>query len=328
MENQLQASRIDIQWNANLPVYASEASLKTESDEFGWVGGKDDQRHLRCVLPYIVLRKGGIRMIRFRTAPIPLEAQLSIEQEKSFLNSVVEHFRSSGADLILPSGNTAIFRTCPDGAEVAPYGTFVKDLNQDEAALKSEIRRTYRQNIRKAEEAGVEIKTGMNYLDTSFWLISETMKRSGLSFKSCSEFRRKMLGLGENVEIFVAEHQGVVQGCMVSPFSLHTAYNCYAGSKCEPVQGAMHFLHWEAIRRFRAMGVRFFDFQGVRINPEKGSKQEGIASYKRGFGGRLVEGYMWKYSLNRMRSIRYSISVRLFKGGDIVDQERHKRIAR
>jgi lipid II:glycine glycyltransferase (peptidoglycan interpeptide bridge formation enzyme) len=125
------------------------------------------------------------------------------------------------------------------------------------------------------------------------------------------------------VRVFVAEHEGVIQGCMISPFSERTAYNCYAGSKPEPVLGSMHLLHWEAIRQFRAMGVKQFDFQGVRINPEKGSKQEGIKNYKQGFGGSLMQGYFWKYSFRPLKSIAYAVGVRLFMGGDIVDQE-HK----
>jgi lipid II:glycine glycyltransferase (peptidoglycan interpeptide bridge formation enzyme) len=132
-----------------------------------------------------------------------------------------------------------------------------------------------------------------------------------------------VLDLGEQVKVFVAEHNGVLQGCMVSPFSERTAYNCYAGSRPEPILGSMHLLHWEAIRQFRAMGVRQFDFQGVRIHPEKGSKQEGIKNYKQGFGGNLIQGYLWKYSFRPLKSIAYSVGVRLLMGGDIVDQERH-----
>ncbi len=315
---------MDIKWNADLPIYASEASLRTESDEFGWIGGTDDERRLRCVLPYTVLRKGGLRMIRFRTATIPLEAQLSIDEEKSFLNNVVEHFRSSGADLILPSGNTAIFRTYPDTAQAAPYGTFVLDLDKPEEAIAEEIERTHRRNIRKAQEAGVEVKCSLEYLDVSYELFASTMKRSAASFKSYSDFKRKLLALGEHLRIFAAVHNGKPQSCLVSPFSRHSAYSCYGGSVMEQMRGATHLLHWEAIKYFHSIGVRFFDFQGVRIKPEEGSKQDGIATFKRGFGGTLIEGYAWKCSLRPLKSVVYSLGVRLLMGGDFVDHEGHK----
>lgn len=320
----LKAGPVQIEWHSNLPIYASEGFLKQLGDEYGWLGGTDSEGQLRCILPYVVIRKPGFRMIRFTTETVPLTGELDLAEEKVFLGSVIEHFRSAGADLVIPSGNTALFRTYPEGAVAAPYGTFVKDLNQSEDVLLSEIRKTYRHNIRKAANAGVQIKCGPQYLDASYRLIEQTLKRSGSSFRTYDEFKNRVAAFGDYVKTFVAEYEGVIQGCMVSPYSEHTAYNCYAGSKSEPILGAMHLLHWEAIRQFRAMGVKRFDFQGVRISPEKGSKQEGIMNYKQGFGGRLIQGYMWKYSFRPLKWIAYSAGVRLFMGGDIVDRERHK----
>jgi hypothetical protein len=319
----LKAVPVDVNWQPGLPIYASPAYLRCDG-QFGWIGGVSGSGSLRCILPYYVITRPGFHMIRFRTQTLPLVEELDLEEEKDFLSGVVEHFRSTGADIILPSGNTAIFRTYPDGAAAAPYGTFVNDLDQPEDVLLRDIRKTYRQNIRKAEAAGVEIKSGMEYLDVCFELVSDTLKRSGSSFKSYDEYKQRVFALGEYVKLFVAVHRGVVQGCMVAPFSDHTAYNCYAGSRPEPILGAMHLLHWDAMRQFRAMGVKHFDFQGVRIRPEKGSKQEGIMNYKKGFGGRQVEGYLWRYPLRPLKSVAYSVAVRLLLGGDIVHKEHAK----
>jgi hypothetical protein len=311
-------------WHGGLPIYASSQFLETEGHPFGWIGGMDSQAHLACILPYTIIRKPGFQLVRFRTATVPMLGALSLEEETAFLDGVVGYFRLSGADMIIPSGNTAIFRTYPNGAAAAPYGTYVKNLEQPEERLSGEIRKTFRQNIRKALEQGIEVKSGIEYLDVCHAIITETMKRSGSSFKTHSELKRAVLGLGEHVKIFVAEHQGVIQACMVAPFSEYSAYNCYSGTKDQPVLGAMHLLHWEAIRQFRSMGVKRFDFQGVRIDPEKGSKQDGIANYKKGFGGEFVRGYTWKYPLRPLKAIGYSLAVRLLMGGDIVDLERHK----
>lgn len=323
MTRRLTAVPASVQWHDGLPIYASEAFLKTESDFYGWIEGLDDGGNRCCLLPYTVIRKPGLHMVRFKTETIPLLGEFDIEDERTFLNSAVEHFRSTSADLILPSGNSAVFRTYPDGASAAPYGTVIKELSQPEESLWSEMRPTHRQNIRKAEQAGVQIRIGLNYVDVCYRVIAETLRRSGAKFAAYDAFKRRILSLGENVEAFVAEKNGVVQGCMVAPFSRHTAYDCYAGSRFDAVRGAMPMLHWQAIRHFRTMGIRFFDFQGLRINPQKGSKQDGIASYKRGFGGRVVQGYLWKCPLRPLKFAGYSFAVRLLMGGDIVDQERH-----
>jgi lipid II:glycine glycyltransferase (peptidoglycan interpeptide bridge formation enzyme) len=90
------------------------------------------------------------------------------------------------------------------------------------------------------------------------------------------------------------------------------------------VDGATKLLHWDAMRLFRNLGVERYDFSGARIDPEKGSKQEKLAMYKRELGGRLVQGYIWKYPLQPLKFAVYSYAVRFQRGGDIVDQEKHK----
>ncbi len=321
----LNAVPVVINWHPGLPIYSSEAFLKTGADDYGWIAGTNQSGQIRCILPYSIFRKIGLRMVRFRVETIPLNGELDEHEEKAFLNSAIEYFRSTTVDLIIPSNNTALFRTHPDHALAAPYGTFVNDLGQSEEMLFSKVRKTYRNNIRRAMKSGVQIKSGMEYLDSSYRLISETLKRSGADvIKKYDDFVRDIQALGKNVNILIAEHHGDIQGCLVSPFSMYSAYNWYCGSKPEPVLGSMHLLHWETMLRFRAMGVRRFNFQGVRINPEQGSKQEGILTYKKGFGGEMIRGYMWKYCFDRVKSTVYSIAVRALQGGDIVDREHHK----
>lgn len=324
---ELRAISTDIRWHAGLPIYASEPFLKAVGDEYGWIGGVDGSGRLRCILPYTVIRKPGFRIVRFRVETVPLGEQLSELEEKSFLNSTVEYFRADGADLIIPGTNAAVFQTYPDGAVAAPYGTFIKDLTQSEETLLKEVHETYRYNIRRAIKGGAAVTCGMEHLQTAYELISWTLKRSGVAFKKYDEFERMILGLKDHVKIFTVSHDGVPQGCMVAPYSQRTAYTWYCGSRLEPLLGSMHLLHWEAMRQFRAMGVQNFDFQGVRISPEKGSKQDGIFNFKRRFGGKHVEGYVWKYSLRPIKWVVYSAAVRLLKGGDIVDNERHKLLA-
>ncbi len=321
----LKASPVEIKWNSGLPVYASERFLKTVGEEYGWVGGTDDAGQLRCVLPYTILRKFCFRFVRFRVETIPLQGELSLEEEKSFLNSSMQYFRSIGADMIVPASNNSIFRTYPDGAVVAPYGTFIIDLRRPEETLLSEVSENYRKQIRRAATAGVHVVSGMEYLDTAYDLTAETLRRSGIKFKAHSEFRKHLLqGLGDNVNIFIAKYQGAIQACLVAPFSKYCGFSWYGGTIAEPIRGAMHLLHWEAMRTFRELGVQRFNFTGVRINPEKGSKQEGIMNFKMRFGGTLTQGYMWKYSFSALKFGAYWLAIRILKGGDTVDREQHK----
>lgn len=320
----MKAVPVPINWHPGLSIYASEPFLKSVGDEYGWIGGTDDSGKLRCVLPYTVIRKVVFRMVRFRVETIPLGEELAVQEEKTFLNSAVELLRSTGADMIIPATTNTIFRTYPEGAAVAPYGTYILDLGQPEEALFSKLNSSHRRKVRLAMKEGVQIRSGLEYMSTAYDLVRDTFKRSNMGFMGFEEFKRYVQGLNENVKIFVAEYEGVVQGCIVIPFSEHSAYYVYGGSITAPHTGATNLLHWEAIRHFRGLRVKRYDFVGVRINPEKGSKQEGLMMFKQRFGGQMVQGFMWKYSLHPLKYAAYSLAVRFLRGGDIVDQERHK----
>ncbi|MGA7138844.1 MAG: peptidoglycan bridge formation glycyltransferase FemA/FemB family protein [Terriglobales bacterium] len=320
----IRAEPIKIQWDLSLPVFAKEEFLRAVGDEYGWLGGIDESGTLRCVLPYTIIRKAGLRMVRFRVETIPCVAGLDEREEKCFLNSVVQYFQKIRADVIIPPTNNTLFRTYPDGAESAPYGSYMIDLQQPEDILWRNVSKTTRQNINSARKDGVSIREGTEFLDPAYDLIRETFLRSKLPFMHRDAFKRFALALGENGKVLMAEYQGVAQSYSLFAFSTRCAYWIYGGNIHQQHQGAMKLLQWEAIRLFRNLGVRKFDFFGARINPPKGSKQEGINLMKRNLGATLSEGYMWKYSLRPWRAWVYSTGVRFFRGGDIVDQEGQK----
>lgn len=320
----MKVKQIKIDWHPGLSIYASEPFLKAVGDEYGWIGGFDDTEKLRCILPYTIIRKAIFRMVRFRVETIPVGEGVDIQEEKAFLNSAMEYFRSIGADMIIPATTNTIFRTYPDGAIAAPYGTFIIDLTHPEDVLWGNLNASHRRKVRLALKQDVRIRTGMEYVKQAYDLVRDTFKRSRMPFMRFDTFNKMVRSLGNNIKIAVAEHKGMIQGCTVVPFSPHSAYYVYGGSIPEPVTGATNLLHWETIRHFKEIGVRRYDFVGVRINPEKTSKQAGLLEYKKRFGGQLVQGYMWKYSIHPLKYAIYSQVVRLMRGGDIVDHEHHK----
>jgi len=323
-EPKLRAVEVPIQWNSKLSVYASRPFLESVGESFGWIGGIDPNGALRCVLPYTIVRKGFLRMVRFRVETIPQVQDFSIEEEKVFLTDAMRHFRSLGAHLVIPATTNTIFRTYPDGAEAAPYGTVIMDLTLSEEALWNGMSSNHRRQVRQAQKAGVQVRTAPEHIGIAHEIFRDTFARSNLPFMDLNAFRRMLTGLGEQQKLLVAEFENRVQGCIAVPFSGAMAYYAYGGSIDDAVPGAMHLLHWEAMRLFRSLGVEKYDFVGVRIDPEKGSKQEGLLTFKQRFGGQLVRGFLWKYPINRIFYALYGLAARYRSGGDIVDQERHK----
>jgi hypothetical protein len=162
---------IEINWHPDLPVFAKESFLKAVSDEYGWLGGVSDSGELRCVLPYTIIKKSFMRLVRFRVETIQMGTALDIDEEKSFLNSVIEYFRSLKLDVIIPASNNALFRVFPDGADAAPYGSYLIDLSQPEDILWRNIDRITRQNINTARKKGVIIRSNDPDLDTAYALV-------------------------------------------------------------------------------------------------------------------------------------------------------------
>ena len=320
----LSAHSIPIAWYPDLSIYASEAFLKSVGNEYGWLGGFDENGKLRCVLPYTIVRKPFLRMVRFRVETIPVDGILEIEEEKQFLNSVIRYVRKCKADLVIPATTNTIFRTYPDQAVAAPYGSYVVDLRQSENTLWDNLHSKHRNVIRNAKHKGVTICEGREYAQIARQLICETLGRSKLGFLGQDEFDRALTALGPNVKLFVAKHEGIVQGCAVIPFSNHSAYYLYGGNAAQPLTGAMNLLQWEAMLYFRSLGVVRYDFVGVRINPAPGSKQEGLQKFKQRFGGQLVSGYIWKCAIHPLKYRLYCLAAHWRSGGDIVDKERHK----
>lgn len=226
----IRAEPIKIQWDPSLPVFAKEEFLSAVGDEYGWLGGIDESGTLRCVLPYTIVRKAGLRMVRFRVETIPCGAGLDIPEEKAFLNSVVEYFRGIRADVIIPPANNTLFRTYPDDAKPAPYGSYVIDLQQPEEALWRNISKTTRQNITAAQKGGVSIREGMEFLDSAYDLIHETFRRSKIGFMSRDSFKRFALSLGDNGKLLTAEYQSVAQSYSLFAFSTPCAYWIYGGN--------------------------------------------------------------------------------------------------
>ena len=118
---------------------------------------------LRLVGAPAIIKKSILRLVRFRVETITVDSELSIEEERTFLNNVVEYFRLNSIDIIIPASNNTIFRTFPDGAYAAPYGSYIIDLSLPEDALWRNIQRVMRQNINSARKKGVKIKSGIEY---------------------------------------------------------------------------------------------------------------------------------------------------------------------
>src|SRR5579859_2068367 len=75
------AEPLEMRWDESLPVFAKPEFLGAAGEGAGWLGGVDESGNLRCFLPYTIVRKAGLRMVRFRMETTALCADLNIAEE-------------------------------------------------------------------------------------------------------------------------------------------------------------------------------------------------------------------------------------------------------
>ncbi len=310
-----------------LPILATKEYLKYKSDDFGWFLSE------KFVLPFYLKKKLIFKRLFFTTQVIYLK-ESSLKEEKVFLNEIVNLSKINKIDIIdIPQSN-AVFNTYPDNSKYIQFGTYEVDLSLKEEELFKNLHSKHRNVIRKAMKDCVIIKNEKKYIKECYDIIKSTYSRQNKSFLSFKEFEDLEKYLKDNVSFYIALKDNIIQGCAVLLWNNgHRCYYLFGGSINSPYTGSINLLHWQAMLDMKENKVKLYDFFGVRINPEQGSKLEGIQRFKERFGGELKQGYLWKYSLNPFKTILFKIVFCLYsflKGnrykGDMIDQERKRRI--
>ena len=280
------------------------------------------------------MKKGPFKKGMFLTSVNSLGNVNTIESEKEFLNEIIIYIKTNKlCDWIQQPPNWAIFNTYPDCSIYVPFGTYQIDLqSKSEEELFKNLSRKNRQYIYKANREGVKIKKGIEYLDEVLLLIREKLSKAKMNFITKEVALILKNKLDGHFLVYIAYYNDVPQAGTLFLSNLFSIYGYYAGSINKPVKGATPLLYWEVMKDSKNIGVKLFDFVGARINPTPGSKQESLQLYKRHFGSKMKQGFLWKMVFNKQKYnifIIYMKIINLLKGrnnkGEIIDQERNRK---
>jgi hypothetical protein len=278
------------------------------------------------VLPFYTKRKLFFNYMVFTTGIL---GNQDVSKQTIFTKNVIEFIRRKKiVDFILSEHVTAFFSTKPIKSFSCDFGSYILDITKPEVELFEGLHTKHRNVIKKAIKDSVIILNGLEYFDVCVQLIQETMLRQGLHAAPKEYFKRLKECLGDHVDFWVAKKDDIFQSSAILIWnSEHTSYYLSGGSCEKPYIGSSNLLHWEAIRTMKERGVKYYDFVGARINPDIGSKYEGIQRFKERFGGELNKGFLWKLPIN---NYKYPIFIKLIKlkflitgktyRGDIIDQ--------
>jgi len=292
----------DQELNKRLGIFGKKKHLSSQSPDYFWFEG--ETIILSCILQKNFIFK-YITIADFTTKHDNIDPTI---YQKDFAYFFQE-LKNKKIDFVSCPPSYLIFPIQPDETLGIPFGTVINDLKQSEADLFKNLHGKHRNVVRKAEKDGVEFLRGKEFKDECFDIVKETLDRENIDFIGKKEFDDYCEKLDNNIEFFLVKKDGVAQGAGILPYDQHSAYYLWGGSIKKPHIGSMNFLHWKAMMHFKNIGVKKYDFVGVRLSPDKLSKLYGIKRFKTRFGGPTIEGVIWKKTLNKPKHFLFKLAI-------------------
>jgi len=313
MKNITIQSEIEI----DLPILAQERYLKTKSSKFGWLA--DDY----FIIPYFLDTRLIFTRMVFTYGLIAKKDGLTIVDEQNFLDKMVNFVKTKKlCDFIYKAQSNVIFSGCPKGSDCVEWGSYVVNLSLSEEDLLKNMHSKHRNVVRKAIKDGVVIKKSDD-IELVQKIIADTMKRQNVIHYPSLEYMQNLYkNIPDNLALFIAHKDGVVQGVALFVYDKVCSYYMYGGSIPKPHIGSLNLLHYEAMKYFKNLGLQKYDFVGARINFKKGSKYEGLDRFKNRFGGALNKGYSFRYIINPLKFKLFNILSKSYlklKGYEYID---------
>lgn len=171
-------------------------------------------------------------------------------------------------------------------APLQPTTTQLIDLAKSETELWSDVYKSSRRYANGARRAGCTVREGgEDELPAFYDILVETAGRSGFIPRALSAYRdvfRAFARVGRAHLLIGYLPDGRAVSSKLVLVSGGRASQLYGGlSDAGGEARAGHFFEWEAIIRSKASGASMFDMWGRSTG--------GIAHFKQGFGGRVVE---------------------------------------
>lgn len=171
---------------------------------------------------------------------------------------------------------------------VTPYRTIMFPLDGSEEELKRRLHRNWRRNLKKAENAGIEIKRGCEneLFDILERLYLEALERKGFKGLNPEEFARprRMLSGHEKLIVTVAYFDGEPVTALTTSNLGDTGLDILAANNEQGLKCGSSFLaYWNAFDASRRAGMKRYDLGG--IDPEKNPN---VYQFKSRMGGQEV----------------------------------------
>ncbi len=180
--------------------------------------------------------------------------------------------------------------------------TVVLDLQKSLEDIQKEMRKNTRYLIRKGEKRNVEVlhTDGLEYLDDFKKIYFDTVKRHKWDASEFDYIKKQyeLFSSKDMSRMFVAKYKGEIMAVSIfTKFQDQVIYH-HSGSILTETP-VMYVLIWEAIKYYKDLGVKEFNFFGISEKDDMKHPWYGLSLFKRGFGGnerRLMDSYDYPVS--------------------------------
>jgi hypothetical protein len=280
------------------------------------------------VVPLEVTGRSFFQQIKLLAPPFRYEKEIEINELTSYLNDLYQTLKTTGDFMrIIQPHPMAFTSEKPAHSNYCAFGTYITNLqNKTDEDLLNSFDTKYKKAVQHSINNGGTVIINNNILPDFYNVYLNTCKRANIYYDSLTYFENLISYLPNNtITAIINDAEGITIGTAFFIFDEHTCYCTHAGSVSgSKLYGGMKHLHFEVMKWMRDKFVKQYDLTGVRINSSN-ETLHGIFKFKKGFGGELKQGYLWKADLIKWKCFLYDVLVLIKSKGkkhkDIIDQE-------
>lgn len=280
------------------------------------------------IIPFQTRRNHYIfKQINILSEPFVYNKQES-RSESAFLDDLVREIMDQKICDFLFSPVAGLFSSYPHNSIRIRFGNYVLEIEKSEDEIFEGFTSKHRNMVRRGERSGLKIRFGgMELLDDYLMLDKMTWARSGKMSDNRQEYESILTCLKNYSMIAIAYKDRIPQCGILGIYNEAMFYYMYGASADKPEPGSTHYLQWRTMLYMKEHNVKAYNFVGARINEDPNSKYHAIQHFKKGFGGEMREGYLFKTIINKSK-YKLFYKLRALKNrdfvGDVIDQEFHK----
>ena len=283
--------------------------------------------NFKAYMPLRFFSSRFFKLAQILHAPIKNNIELNPEEQIEFFNELISYLtKNNSCERLVQPHPYGILGSVPANSRFCEFGTYIIDLqSQTLEEIFQKFHPKYQKAIHHSEKNGAVVRFGMEVLDDFYLCYSDTMKRIGMSSEELQFFKSYYNYLGsDNVTAGVVYDNDNPIGGIFMVHSNYAALCTHAGSRGDSkLYGSMKYLHSKMIERMKESGVNKYDLVGVRI-VNNDPTLEGVFRFKRGFGGELKKGFLWKTDIHPLKAKMYDLLIKIKhpnnKFKDIIDQ--------